>query len=74
MVDTMCIQLTTRRLSFVTDERHRNAAAADCLHSRYFSILMVPSLERHRDKDICAGGTANAVANWGEEAAAGEEG
>jgi hypothetical protein len=35
---------------------------------------MVPSLERHRDKDICAGGTADAVANWGEEAAAGEEG
>ena len=35
---------------------------------------MVPSLERNRDKDICAGGTADAVANWGEEAAAGEEG
>ncbi len=37
---------------------------------------MVPSLERHRDKDIRAGGggTADAAANWGEEAAAGEEG
>jgi hypothetical protein len=35
---------------------------------------MVPSLERHRDKDIHAGGTADAAANWGEEAAAGEEG
>jgi hypothetical protein len=35
---------------------------------------MVPSLLRHRDKDICAGGTANAVANWGEEAAGGEGG
>jgi hypothetical protein len=34
---------------------------------------MVPSLERHRDKDIRAGGTANAVANCGEKAAAGEE-
>ncbi len=35
---------------------------------------MVPSLERHRDKDIHAGGTADAAANKGEEAAAGEEG
>jgi hypothetical protein len=35
---------------------------------------MVPSLERHRDKDIRAGGTADAAANWGEEAMAGEEG
>ena len=35
---------------------------------------MVPSLERHRDKDIRAGGTADAATNWGEEAAAGEEG
>jgi len=35
---------------------------------------MVPSLERHRDKDIRAGGTADAAANWEEEAAAGEEG
>ena len=35
---------------------------------------MVPSLEMHRDKDICAGGTADAAANWGEEVAAGEEG
>jgi len=34
---------------------------------------MVPSLERHRDKDIRAGGTANAAANCGEKAAAGEE-
>ena len=32
---------------------------------------MVPSLLRHRDKDICTGGTADAVANWGEEAAGG---
>jgi hypothetical protein len=35
---------------------------------------MVPSLEMHRDKDIRAGGTADAAANWGEEAAVGEEG
>ncbi len=35
---------------------------------------MVPSLLRHRDKDICAGGTADAAANWGEEAAGGEGG
>ena len=35
---------------------------------------MVPSLERHQDKVIRAGETADAVANWGEEAAAGEEG
>ena len=35
---------------------------------------MVPSLERHRDKDIRAGGTADAATNWEEEAAAGEEG
>ena len=37
---------------------------------------MVPSLERHRDKDIRAGGgTADAAANWGEAAeAAGGEG
>jgi hypothetical protein len=35
---------------------------------------MVPSLEMHRDKDICAGGTADAAAaNWGEDATAGEE-
>ena len=32
----------------------------------------MPSLERQRDKDIRAGGTAEAAANWGE-AAAGEE-
>ena len=25
----------------------------------------MPSLERHRDKDIRAGGTANTAANWG---------
>ena len=31
---------------------------------------MVLSLERHRDKDIRAGGTADAAANWG----AGREG
>jgi hypothetical protein len=35
---------------------------------------MVPSLERHPDKDIRAGGTADAATNWGEEATAGEEG
>jgi len=35
---------------------------------------MVPSMLRHRDKDICAGGTTNAAANWGEEAAGGEGG
>jgi hypothetical protein len=35
---------------------------------------MVPSLERHRDKDIRAGGTANATANWGDDAAGGEGG
>jgi hypothetical protein len=34
---------------------------------------MVPLLERHRDKDIRARGTADAAANWGEKAAAGEE-
>jgi hypothetical protein len=33
----------------------------------------VPSLERHLDKDIRAGGTADAAANWGEDATAGEE-
>ena len=32
----------------------------------------MPSLERQRDKDIRAGGTAEGAANWGE-AAAGEE-
>ena len=32
---------------------------------------MVPPLERHRDKDIRAVGTADAAANWGEEAAEG---
>jgi hypothetical protein len=35
---------------------------------------MVLSLLRHQDKDILAGGTANAAANWGEEAVGGEEG
>ncbi len=58
----------------MTDECHHNTAAADYLYSRYFSIIMVLSLERHRDKDICAGGTANAMANWGEEAAGGAGG
>ena len=34
---------------------------------------MVPSLERHRDKDIRAGGgTADAVANWGAGGEGGE--
>ena len=56
----------------MTDECRHNTAAADCLYSRYFSIFIVPSLERQRDKDIRAGGTAEAAANWGE-AAAGEE-
>ncbi len=32
---------------------------------------MVPSLERHPDKDIRAGGTADAATNWGEEVAGG---
>ncbi len=35
---------------------------------------MVPLLERHPDKDIRAGGTANAATNWGEEVAGGEGG
>ena len=35
---------------------------------------MVPSLERHPDKDIRAGGTADAATNWGEEVAGGEGG
>ena len=35
---------------------------------------MLPSLERHLDKDIRAGGTADAAMNWGEEVAGGEEG
>jgi len=35
---------------------------------------MVPSLLRHQDKDIRAGGTADAAVNWGEEAAGGERG
>ena len=35
---------------------------------------MVPSLERHLDKDIRAGGTADAATNWGEEVAGGEGG
>ncbi len=35
---------------------------------------MLPSLERHPDKDIRAGGTADAAMNWGEEVAGGEEG
>ncbi len=34
---------------------------------------MVPSLERHPDKDIRAGGTADAAMNWGEEVAGGRE-
>ena len=33
---------------------------------------MVPSLERHRDKDIHAGGTADAAANWGAGGEGGE--
>ena len=33
----------------------------------------MPSPERQRDKDIRAGGTAEAAANWGEAAAEGEE-
>jgi hypothetical protein len=35
---------------------------------------MLPSLERHPDKDIRAGGTADAATNWGEEVAGGEGG
>ncbi len=34
----------------------------------------MPSLERHPDKDIRAGGTADAATNWGEEVAGGEGG
>ncbi len=33
---------------------------------------MVPSLERHRDKDIRTGGTADAAANWGAGGEGGE--
>jgi len=35
---------------------------------------MVSSLLRHRNKDIRAGGIADAAAIWGEEAAGGEGG
>ncbi len=35
---------------------------------------MLLSLERHPDKDICAGGTADAATNWGEEVEGGEGG